>query len=101
MISAPSPLGLWPGGVQDLGRRLLDNGLEERLPARVAAEVTPRAYVREKDPATGYLNGPKVKAMALEVAEIVAAEWATGRLALILGETVRHARRGRCAAVKG
>lgn len=85
IVSAPSPLGLWPSGVQDLGRRLLNNGLEERLSARVVAEVRPGTYVREKDPVTGYLNGPKVRAMALEIADLVAREYASGHVPLILG----------------
>ena len=85
IISAPSPLGLWPSGVQDLGQALLSNGLEERLPARVAATVSPAPYVREKDRATGYLNGPKVRTMALEIADLVGRERAAGHVPLILG----------------
>lgn len=85
IISAPSALGLWPSGVQELGRRLLDNGIDERLSARVVAEVIPGTYVREKDPVTGYLNGPKVRAMALEIAEIITRERAAGHVPLIFG----------------
>jgi arginase len=85
LISAPSPLGLWPSGVQDLGRTLLDHGLDERLSAPVICEVRPATYVREKDPVTGYLNGPKVRAMAVEIAGVITSERARNRVPLILG----------------
>lgn len=85
LILAPSPLGLWPSGVQELGRTLLDHGLAERLNARFAGTVQPEVYVREKDAVTGYLNGPKIAKMAVEVAGLVAAEIAQGRVPLILG----------------
>jgi len=85
IISAPSPLGLWPSGVQALGSALLDHGLDERLGAPVVGTFHPGTYVREKDFGTGYLNGPKVRAMALDVAGLVAAERAAGRVPLVLG----------------
>jgi len=55
IISCPTPLGLWPSGVQDLGRTLLEHGLGARLGAPVADEVASGPYVREKDPVTGFL----------------------------------------------
>lgn len=85
ILLAPSPLGLWPSGVQDLGRTLLAHGLDERLDAGVCATVEPGTYVREKDPDTGYLNGPKVRDMAVEIADIVAGERRSDRIPILLG----------------
>jgi arginase len=85
IVSAPSALGLWPSGVQDLGRTLLDHGLDERLSAKVVFECCPATYVREKDPTTGYLNGSKVRAMTLELANVITSEHADHHVPLILG----------------
>ncbi|MFN8831764.1 MAG: arginase family protein [Labrys sp. (in: a-proteobacteria)] len=85
IISAPSSLGLWPSGVQDLGRTLLGHGLGERLSAPLVREIVPAVYVREKDDVTGYLNGPAIRAMALEMAQAVSDGLADGHMPLILG----------------
>ena len=85
LIDVPSALGLWPSGVQDLGRVLLDHGLDARLGAPVAARLMPGTYVREKDAGTGYLNGPAIRDLALRVAEAVAGVRAAGRTPVILG----------------
>ncbi len=85
IILAPSPLGLWPSGVQHLGHTLLEHGLGVRLDAAVSATVEPGTYVREKDPETGYLNGRKIRQMAIETADIVAGEHQSDRVPILLG----------------
>ncbi|MEM7544361.1 MAG: arginase family protein [Pseudomonadota bacterium] len=71
--------------MQNLGRTLLDHGLSERLSAPVVGEVDPGPYIREKDPETNYLNGRAIRDYSLELAEIVAAERANRRTAILLG----------------
>jgi hypothetical protein len=41
LLSCSTPLGLWPSGVQDLGRTLMDHGLAQRLGAPVAGATFP------------------------------------------------------------
>lgn len=93
IISCPTPLGLWPSGVQELGRSLLDHGLSERLSAPVVGEVKPGPYIREKDPETKYLNGPAIRDYSLNLAEKVATERSHRRTVLLLG--------GDCSIVLG
>lgn len=93
IISCPTPLGLWPSGVQELGRTLLDHGISERLSAPVMGEVRSGPYVREKDPETKYLNGPAIRDCSLDLAGKVAVERAEGRTPLLLG--------GDCSIVLG
>lgn len=85
IISCPTPLGLWPSGVQDLGRTLLEHGLGARLGAPVAGEIAPGPYIREKDPVTGYLNGPAIREHALRLAPVIDGERAARRVPIVLG----------------
>lgn len=85
IVSSPTALGLWPSGVQDLGRTLLEHGFGARLGAPLAGEVAPGPYVREKDSVTGYLNGPAIREHALRLATLVEEERVAGRVPIVLG----------------
>ena len=85
IIPAPTTLGLWPSGVQLLASTLLEHGLAERLAARLGAGPRTLPYNRERDPATGFINGPAARQHALELAALVELEWAQGRIPVILG----------------
>ena len=93
LLSCPTPLGLWPSGVQEMGRTLLDHGLAQRLGAPLTGTVQPGPYLRERDATTGYLNGPAIRAQSLLLADLVAAERAAGRVPVVLG--------GDCSVVIG
>jgi hypothetical protein len=60
IIDAPSPLGLWQSGVERLPEALKACNLIGRLPARQGARLTPPEYSRDRDPGTGFLNGPSM-----------------------------------------
>ena len=69
IVEAPSVLGLFPGGVENLPGALLDAGLAETLNARHACRVMPPAYDPTRDPATGLLNPTGLRDYAHELAD--------------------------------
>ncbi|HTN96353.1 MAG TPA: arginase family protein [Nordella sp.] len=56
IIEAPSVLGLWPSGVQDAPRILLDMGLGTGLGIANTTQLDAPRYDPRRDPATGLLN---------------------------------------------
>lgn len=56
IIEAPSVLGLFPGGVEQLPTALLDAGLADAVRARHATRVTPPPFDPKRDPVTRLLN---------------------------------------------
>jgi arginase len=62
IIDAPSPLGLWESGVERLPEALKAYDLLGRLPARQGARLAPLKYSKDRDPETGFLNGPSIAA---------------------------------------
>jgi arginase len=60
VVEAPSSLGLWPSGVQDAPRVLLEMGLGTALSAAHLGRVEPEAYDPRRDPSTLILNAPSI-----------------------------------------
>lgn len=85
IIEAPTTLGLWPSGVQLLAATLLEHGLAERLGAGHGGSLVTPPYVRERDPHTGFLNGPAVRQYALELERLLVPQWNAGLVPVVLG----------------
>lgn len=85
IINCPTPLGLWPSGVQLLGETLLAHGLHARLGAKRVVNVLPATYIREKDPITGYLNGPAIHEQSLRLRDEVTQIWHNEQIPVLLG----------------
>lgn len=85
IINCPTPLGLWPSGVQLLGQTLLTHGLHVRLGAKRIIDVLPATYIREKDQTTGYLNGPAIQEQSLRLRDQVAEVWLDEQIPVLLG----------------
>lgn len=85
IIDAPSILGLFPQGVEDLSKAVLSNGIADRLSAPIAAHLTPLQYSTARDLDTGFLNGVAARTYTLSLAEIVEKELANQRIPVILG----------------
>ena len=85
IVQAPSILGLRPSGVETLPEALQRAGLAERLGARVAGRVESAAYRAERDPDTGFLNGPEIVEYSHRLAAMVDAVLNTGDFPLVLG----------------
>ena len=84
IIDAPSPLGLWESGVEGLPEALKAHGLL-RLPARQGARLAPPKYSKERDPETGFLNGPAIATYSSQLAATLRAEWDKGATPIVLG----------------
>lgn len=103
IVEAPSVLGLFPGGVEDLPRALLDGGLATALGARDAGRVAPPAFDPHRDPDTGLRNGPALREYAHRLAagtgEVLDAGDAPivlgGDCSILLGNLLALRRRGR------
>jgi arginase len=85
IVEAPSPLGLRPTGVEQLAGALLQEGLAERLRARVAERVAPAPYSAERDRETGFLNPRAVAAYASELAAAIDRVARRDEFPLVLG----------------
>lgn len=105
VIEAPSILGLRPTGVETLPETLIQAGLLDRIGARHAGRVIPRApYNPERDPATLTLNAPGIAAYSTALADAVAtvlerSEFPLvlgGDCSILLGNLLALRRRGRC-----
>jgi hypothetical protein len=83
IIEAPSVLGLFPAGVQDLPTALLRAGLAQALGARHAGHVEAPPWRPERDPVTGSRNAAAIAAYAAALADVIgpvleAGEFPTG-----------------------
>jgi len=85
IVDAPSPLGLWESGVERLPEALKAYDLLGRLPARQGARLSPLKYSKDRDPETGFLNGPSIAAYSSQLAATLSAEWDKGATPIILG----------------
>ncbi|MFD3943097.1 arginase family protein [Streptomyces sp. NPDC058579] len=86
IVEAPSVLGLWPSGVQELPRALLDAGLGHRLAGVVrAGRVEAPLYDPRRDAATGVLNPDGIARYSVLLADAVGAALDRGRFPLVLG----------------
>ena len=103
IVEAPSVLGLWPTGVEQLPQALLRHGLAGRLQARSATPLVPPAYDPEIDPATQTLNAEAIAQWSPELADAVENvldrdEFPVvlgGDCSILLGCTLALRRRGR------
>jgi arginase len=103
VIEAPSVLGLFPGGVEELASALLDAGLAQAIGARRAGRVTPPPYDPARDPATGIRNptglGDFSRALADTTGEVLDNEEVPvvlgGDCSVVLGPLLALRRRGR------
>jgi arginase len=85
VIEAPSVLGLFPRGVEQLPRALVDMGLADAVEARHAGRVTPPPYDPRRDPTTGLLNPAALRDYAHELADATAAVLDAGDIPIVLG----------------
>ena len=88
ILSAPSILGLKPGGVERLGECLLAAGLAEKTGARhpvIHVPVLNETYSTNRDEATGCLNAASIKQFSLGLCQAVTATVAKKRFAMVLG----------------
>jgi arginase len=85
VIEAPSVLGLRPTGVDRLAGTLLENGLAERVSARLAARLEPPPYNPDRDTTTGILNADAIADWSPTLADAVERVLDAGEFPLILG----------------
>ncbi|SBU99919.1 arginase [Streptomyces sp. Ncost-T6T-1] len=85
VIEAPSVLGLWPSGVQELPAALLDAGLADHPGVVRAGRVEPPAYDATRDPGTGILNPDGIARYSVRLADAVGGVLDSGRFPLVLG----------------
>jgi arginase len=85
VIEAPSVLGLFPGGVEQLPQALLDAGLADALSARHAGRVDPPRFDPRREPATGLLNPMALREYAGELADATAVVLDAGEIPIVLG----------------
>jgi len=85
LIEAPSVLGLFPRGVEQLPRALLDAGLADAVKARHAGRVIPPPYDPRRDQATGLLNPAGLRDYARELADATAGVLDAGDIPIVLG----------------
>jgi arginase len=88
IISAPSILGLRPGGVQDLAKSLLDAGLASRLQVNfpVRRVYTLNAlYSDKRDVQTNCLNPQQIRSFSRALCEEVTQVMNEGRFPFVLG----------------
>ncbi len=93
ILEAPSVLGLFPGGVEQLPDALLEAGLAERLGAERAGRLTSAPYDASRDPVTGLLNPGGLRDFAVALADATGGLLDEGRTPIVLG--------GDCSIVLG
>ncbi|MDQ3137222.1 MAG: arginase family protein [Gemmatimonadota bacterium] len=93
IVEAPSPLGLFPRGVETLADALLAAGLAECLNARRAGRVEPPPYDDFRDPGTQMLNPRGIAHYSAALANAVGAVIDAGDFPIVLG--------GDCSIVLG
>jgi len=85
VIDAPSVLGLFPRGVENLPEALHAQGLDERIGAAARISLTPPPYVPERDPETGINNSRALVDFAETLAGVVGSVLDGGGFPLVLG----------------
>jgi arginase len=85
VIDAPSVLGLFPGGVEQLPQALHAHGLTHRLRAEAHHQVQPPPYSGIRDPATGLRNPDTIVTYAESLARVVGGCRDRGEFPLVLG----------------
>src|SRR5215470_19874161 len=103
VIEVPSPLGLWPSGVEQAPDALREAGLHGRLGAEEELRLEVPAYSHERDQSTGVLNPAGIADVAHRLADAVGAaidqeEFPVvlgGDCSIVLGPLLALRRRGR------
>ncbi len=85
IIEAPSILGLFPKGVEQLPEALLNAGLADRLGAYRAGRVEPPPFDPKIDPATRVLNARGIATYTPQLADAVGAVLSAGEFPVVLG----------------
>jgi arginase len=85
IIEAPSPLGLWPSGVERAPEVLLQLGLARALDARRAGRVEPPDYDPVRDADTKMLNPQGIAEYSPRLADEVGAAVDQGEFPVVLG----------------
>lgn len=85
IIEAPSPLGLWPSGVERAPEVLLQLGLARALGARRAGRIEPPDYDPVRDPATQMLNPQGIADYSPRLADEVGTVVDQGEFPIVLG----------------
>ena len=85
VVEAPSVLGLFPGGVEQLPAALLEAGLADALTARRAGLVGPPRFEPQRDVTTGLLNPTGVRDYAHQLAETTGELLDGGEIPIVLG----------------
>jgi arginase len=93
IIEAPSGLGLFPRGVEQLPRALLEAGFADAIAARHACRVVPPPYDPTRDRANGLLNPTTLRDYAYELADATGDVLDAGDFPIVLG--------GDCSIVLG
>lgn len=88
IISAPSVLGLKPGGVEDMAKSLLDSGIEQVLRTRnktIHQGTLNDKYLPERDVKTNVLNPEPIRDFSLALSQVVSDTIGKGRFPVVLG----------------
>ena len=85
IIEAPSPLGLWPSGVERTPEVLLQMGLARALPARRGPCIEPPGYDPVRDPATAMLNPRGLAEYSPRLADAVGSVLDKGEFPIVIG----------------
>lgn len=93
IIDAPSVLGLFPRGVEQLPAALHRNGLGDELIVAARRSLTPPPYSPKRDPITGLNNATAIVDFAVALASTVTGALGQGHFPLVLG--------GDCSIVLG
>lgn len=85
IIEAPSILGLFPSGVEDLPEALFEAGLTAALGARRAGRLEPPPYESRLDPQTQMRNPTALREYAQQLAAAITGVLANGDVPIVLG----------------
>jgi arginase len=85
IIQAPSPLGLWPSGVERAPEVLLQMGLARALNARRDRRIDPPEYDPLRDPGTKILNAHGLAEYSPRLADAVGTVIDKGEFPIVLG----------------
>jgi arginase len=85
ILEAPSVLGLFPSGVEQLPGALLGAGLAERVDARRAGLVEPPTFDPQRDAGTGLLNPVGLRDYSRHLADATGSALDAGDVPLVLG----------------
>lgn len=85
IIEAPSPLGLWPSGVERTPEVLLQMGLARALSARRDQRIEPPEYDPVRDTATSMLNPGGLAEYSPRLADAVGRVVEAGEFPVVLG----------------